>query len=129
MNTTNKVKDHRFDALENTDGKLPSRFQIDNVVNLHFVFDHAVVKNCLIHSVRFTKGKVRYDIAIPVLCESESMVYTVIKNVDSSFVVINEEQSSINSAMKYGFEYKGAKQLGVNYHEAITFMQINVKSS
>jgi hypothetical protein len=66
----------------------PSRFEIEEKVSLVFG-DDRIVKDCKIDAVRFTEGKVRYDLAVPLWTpkEGEEQRYTYIENVDSVCVV------------------------------------------
>lgn len=68
----------------------PSRYEIGEKVTLDFG-DDRIVKNCKIDAVRFTEGKVRYDLAVPLWStkEGEEQRYTYIENVDSVCVVDN----------------------------------------
>ncbi len=59
--------------------KLPSAHQIDDVVLLSIKFANL---ECTISGVRFTEGKVRYDLWI----DLDDNNHTIIENVDSCFV-------------------------------------------
>ena len=77
----------------------PSRFQIGEGVFLNF-WETGTIKWCKVDAVRFTEGKVRYDIAVPLkksLAEGEEQQYTCIENVDSVFV-IDEYKESVETA-------------------------------
>lgn len=51
---------HIDDAMELPDGRLPSRFQIDNVVS--FTSEGPDGKKAIVNAVKFTGGKVLYDL-------------------------------------------------------------------
>lgn len=75
----------------------PSRFEIEEKVSLIFG-DDRIVKGCKIDAVRFTKEKVRYDLAVPLWTpkEGEEQRYTYIENVDSVCVVDADKESVEN---------------------------------
>lgn len=84
-------------ALELAADKEPSgyvsRFKINDPCSVLFC-QGASILNCKVKSVRFTQGKVKYDILV-IIEEGKGEVQgkaTVIKNVDSAFVV---EQGAI----------------------------------
>ena len=60
---------------------LPSNIQIEDEVDLDF-YASGIIKNCIVKSIKFELDKVRYSILIPIGDEN----YTLIENVDSSFV-------------------------------------------
>lgn len=68
-----------------------SRFDIDDEVDLEF-YHSGKIKGCVIRSIKRTKGKVKYDVAIQVTPsdgpeeKKDQKRWTVIKNVDSVFV-------------------------------------------
>lgn len=62
----------------------PSRFELNENVSL--VFGHnLVIENCKIDAIRFTEGKVHYDLAVPLYPSDneQEQKYTYIENVDS----------------------------------------------
>ncbi len=68
----------------------PSRFEIGEKVTLDFWLS-GKIKGCTVDAVRFTEGKVRYDILVPIKETSEPeeqpSYLTLIENVDSVCVV------------------------------------------
>lgn len=64
--------------------RLPSRFQIDDKVELNFN-DAGQINNCEIIKVHFSESKVLYDVEIAFHVEKEEFS-TRLYNVDSCFV-------------------------------------------
>jgi hypothetical protein len=71
-------------------GSLPSKHQIGDIVDIEF-YKSGKIKECKIKSVKFSKGSVKYDVAILLLDSNEdqkkdSKRWTVIKNVDETCI-------------------------------------------
>lgn len=79
----------------------PSLFKFKETVDLDF-FDSGKIKNCKIKAIRFTEGKVKYDVEVLIFNEGKrnkdlKEMWTCIKNVDSVCVVKPEEGTNIFS--------------------------------
>lgn len=74
------------------ENKLPSAFQINDLVTLDFN-ESGKIKNCRVFRVHFTESKVHYDIWVPLvkMGECDGSLITLIENVDSICVTKNIE--------------------------------------
>ncbi len=73
------LKDVPFQTATSTEGKLPSKYQIDDEVSTEDIYDGQVV------AVKFTVGKVYYDVL-------DKLTGKVIEEVDSALIT---EQSTV----------------------------------
>lgn len=69
---------------------LPSRFQLDDLVQVNLGEDIGVIKNAKIIKIHFSKGKIMYDLQIDVI-NGRSSWNTRLYNIDSIFVEPIEE--------------------------------------
>lgn len=86
----NNVKQVAQEAIKEASLELPSEYKPGETVALDF-FKAGALKGCEVVAARFTKGKVKYDVAVLLIESTEEEMkdsgrWTVIKNVDSACV-------------------------------------------
>lgn len=72
-----------FLVLLNKTKLLPSKYQIGDIVSVNFYRDDILITKCKIIKVHFTKGKILYDLEVPINEYGSTRLY----NIDSVFVV------------------------------------------
>lgn len=83
--------------VENRKPTLPSKFTIDDEVSLSLLADLLLyARDGVIKGVNFTRGKVKYNLQVPIRQEGQPDRYFRMTNIDSAFVLPKNEN---------GFQY------------------------
>lgn len=94
---------------EKTHTYYPSRHKIGEIVTLDFWLS-GKVPQCVIHAVKFTDSKVKYDLLVPI--QETTMQhdgFTLIENVDSICVVDYKEEHSVRCDICHKHKDKNGK--------------------
>lgn len=79
--------------------KLPSQFTIDDEASLELLADLLLnAREAKIKGVNFTRGKVKYNLQVPIKQEGQPIRYFRMTNIDSAFLLPrNENEFQYNS--------------------------------